>query len=128
GPFVAPVPTKSNVQNLNAYKQQADEVLNASANLPDTQKMTAELFNNKITSLGFAALFISQTRGFTIDQFVQYDFLANLAAFDGGIATWGNKYQYDAVRPFTAIHYLYSNGNVTAWGGRGKGTAVMPRA
>jgi hypothetical protein len=115
----------SNVVNLNAYRQQADEVLSASANLTDTQKMIAELFNNKITSLGFAALFISQSRGFTIDEFVQYDFLTNMAAFDGGIA-WDNKYRYDAVRPFTAIHYLYGNSNVTAWGGPGKGTVTMP--
>jgi hypothetical protein len=123
--FVAPVPVNSNVVNLNAYRQQADEVLSASANLTDTQKMIAELFNNKITSLGFAALFISQSRGFTIDEFVQYDFLTNMAAFDGGIA-WDNKYRYDAVRPFTAIHYLYGNSNVTAWGGPGKGTVTMP--
>jgi len=124
--FVAPVPVKSNVQNLGAYKQQTDEVLNASANLTDVQMMTAELFNDKIRSLGFSALFISQTRNFTIDQFVHYDFLTNLAAFDGGIATWANKYRYDAVRPFTAVHYLYSNTTVTAWGGPGKGTVVMP--
>jgi len=127
-PFVAPVPVKSNVQNLSAYREQADEVLNASANLTDTQKMTAELFNNKITSLGFAALFIAQTRGLTIDQFVQYDFLTNLAAFDGGIAIWANKYDYDAVRPFTAIHYLYGNSRVRAWGGPGQGTVNMPGA
>jgi hypothetical protein len=126
--FVAPIPVKSNVQNLSGYKQQADEVLNASANLTDTQKMTAELFNNKITSLGFSALFVSQSHNFTIDEFVQYDFLTNMAAFDGGIATWDNKYRYDAVRPFTAVHYLYGNTNVTAWGGPGKGTVVMPGA
>jgi len=126
--FVAPVPMKSNVQNLSAYKQQADEVLSASANLTDAQKMIAELFNDKIRSLGFAALFIAQTRNFNIDEFVQYDFLTNLAAFDGGIATWANKRFYDAVRPFTAVHYLYGNRNVTAWGGPGKGTVVMPGA
>ena len=123
--FVAPAPGKSDVQNLAAYREQADEVLAASASLTDVQKMTAELFNNKITSLGFSALFIAQTRGFTIDEFVQYDFLTNLAAFDGGIATWSNKYHYDAVRPFTAIHYLYGNSTVTAWGGPGKGTVTM---
>jgi hypothetical protein len=124
--FVAPVPVKSNVQNLSAYKEQTDEVLNASANLRDVQKMTAELFNDKIRSLGFAALFVAQTRNFTIDQFVQYDFLTNLAAFDGGIATWANKRFYDAVRPFTAVNYLYGASRVTAWGGPGKGTVVMP--
>lgn len=126
GPFVAPVPVKSNVQNLSAYKQQADEVLNASANLTDVQKMTSELFNDKIRSLGFSALFISQTRGFSLEQFVHYDFLTNLAAFDGGIAIWANKERYDAVRPFTAVHYLYGNSTVTAWGGPGKGTVNMP--
>jgi hypothetical protein len=124
--FIAPVPAKSNIHNFNGYKRQADEVLNASANLTDQQKMIAELFNNKITSLGFAALFISQTRGFTLDQFVQYDFLTNVAAFDTGIAIWDNKYRYDAVRPFTAIHYLYGDSRVTAWGGPGQGTVVMP--
>ena len=41
--FVAPIPLKSNVLNLNDYRQQADDVLNASANLTDIQKMTAEL-------------------------------------------------------------------------------------
>jgi hypothetical protein len=122
-PFVAPVPTASQFDtNPFGYIQQANEVLAASANLTDLQKMTAELFNNKIRSLGFAALFIAQSRRFTIDQFVQYDFLTNLAAFDGGIATWANKSRYDAVRPFTAIHFLYGDTTVTAWGGPGKGT------
>jgi len=118
------VPPPSNSQfdtNPSGYIQQANEVLAASANLTDVQKMTAELFNNKIRSLGFAALFIAQYRGLTLDQFVHYDFLTNLAAFDGGIAIWANKYRYDAVRPFTAIHFLYGNTTVTAWGGPGKG-------
>jgi hypothetical protein len=122
-PFVAPPPSESQFDtNPSGYIQQANDVLAASANLTDVQKMTAELFNNKIRSLGFAALFIAQSRGLTLDQFVQYDFLTNLAAFDGGIPTWANKYRYDAVRPFTAIHFLYGASNVTAWGGPGRGT------
>ena len=32
------------------------------------------------------------------------------------------KIHYDAVRPLTAIRYLYKDGNVTSWGGPGKGT------
>jgi hypothetical protein len=71
--------------------------------LTDEQKAIAELVDNKIRSLGFAALFIAQSRNFTLDQFVQYDFLTNMAAFDGGIATWHAKIRYDAVRPFSAI-------------------------
>jgi hypothetical protein len=45
-----------------------------------------------------------------------------VAAFDGAITCWNEKYRYDAVRPFSAIRYLYQDRPVTAWGGPGKGT------
>ncbi len=108
------------------YKAQVDQVLNASATLNDERKMSAELFNNKIESLGFVALFLSQSRGWTVEQFVQYDFMVNLAAFDGGIAVWHEKLRYDAVRPFSAVRWVYGNGLVQAWGGPGKGTVTLP--
>jgi hypothetical protein len=106
------------------YKAQVDQVLMASAGLTDYQKMTVELFNDKIGSLGASALFVASSRGFTLDQFVHYDFLTNIAAFDGGIAAWGQKYKYDAVRPVSAIRYVYGHQPVTAWGGPGKGTVT----
>jgi hypothetical protein len=124
--FQAPPPVNSDVNNLAAYKQQADEVLAASAALTDEQKMTAELFNNKLNSLGQAVGFIAFSRGFTIDQFVQYDFTTGTATFDAGIATWNEKTRYDAVRPFSAIRHLYGDRKVTAWGGPGKGTVQLP--
>jgi hypothetical protein len=123
--FRASAPWKSDVSNSAAYKEQADEVLAASAALTDEQKAIAELFDNKIRSLGFAALFVAQSRQFTLDQFVHYDFLTNMAAFDGGIATWREKYRYDALRPFTAIRHIYGNRRVTAWGGPGQGTVPI---
>lgn len=107
-----------------AYQRQADEVLAVSAALSDEQKMAAELFDNKLTSLGFSALFASQTRDLTLDEFVHYDFLTNVAAFDGAIATWNQKYRWDAVRPFSAIRYLYGDRPVTAWGGPREGTVA----
>jgi hypothetical protein len=107
------------------YRQQADDVLAASAGLTDGQKAIAELFDNKLRSLGFSALFIAQSRQFTLDQFVHYDFLVNMAAFDGGIAAWSEKFRYDAVRPFSAIRYLYGNRRVAAWGGPGQGTVQL---
>jgi hypothetical protein len=55
------------------------------------------LFDNKIASLGFSALFITLSRGLSLQQFVEYDFLTNMAAFDGGIATWHEKFRFDAV-------------------------------
>jgi hypothetical protein len=96
-------------------------VMAAQAQLTDYQKMVAELFDNKITGLGFAALFVSQSRGMSLDEFVQYDFLTNVAAFDGGIATWRDKYLYDAVRPVTAIRYLHRGRRITGWAGPGRG-------
>jgi hypothetical protein len=119
--FSTPVPSASKVDNLAAYTAQADEVLAAQVHLTDAQKMTAELFDNKISSLGFSALFVALSRGFTLDQFVHYDFLTNVAAFDGGIATWNEKFRFDAVRPVSAIQYLYGNDTITGWGGPGRG-------
>lgn len=122
--FRTPVPRASDVHHWFAYKAQADEVRRAQADLTDTQKMTAELFDNKISSLGFSALFVSVSRGFTLDQFVHYDFLTNLAAFDGGIATWNEKYRHDAVRPTSAIRFLYGDRLISGWGGPGRGSVT----
>jgi hypothetical protein len=127
--FRVPPPVDSNPKGTGGrarYKAQADAVLNASATLTDQKKLTAELFNNKIESLGFVALFLAQSLRWSVEQFVQYDFLVNMAAFDGGIAVWQEKVRYDAVRPFTAVRYLYGDGLVTAWGGPGRGTVNLP--
>jgi hypothetical protein len=123
--FGAPKPKKSYKQGpggKQAYRAQADQVLAASANLTDEQKLHAELFNDKIRSLGFAALFVAVSRGMTLMEFVHYDFLTNVAAFDVGIVVWQEKRHWDAVRPFTAIRHLYGDEEVTAWGGPGVGT------
>lgn len=113
---------KDSQTGMPAYRKQVDEVLAASAAMTDEQKMMAELFDNKLLSLGFSALFIFQTRGFGFDEFVQYDFLVNLAAFDTAIVIWKEKLRYDAVRPFSAIKHVYGDSAVTAWGGPGMGT------
>ena len=93
----------------------------AQASLTDYQKMVAELFDNKISGLGFSALFIALSRGMSLDEFVHYDFLTNVAAFDGGIATWKEKVRHDAVRPASAIRHLYRNRRITGWAGPGRG-------
>lgn len=120
--FRAKSPKMSQVGNFNAYKQQADEVLLASANMTDEQKAMAELFDNKIFSLGFSAVFAAMSQQLSLAEFVQYDFLTNMAAFDTAIAIWQEKERFDAVRPFSAIGYIYGDQQVTAWGGPGKGT------
>lgn len=124
--FDAPPPLASNPKRFKKYKAQVDAVLEASANMTDRQKMIAELFDNKISSLGFSALFVSVSQGMSLETFVHYDFLTNLAAFDTGIAIWHQKVRWDAVRPFSAIRHVYRDKLVTAWGGPGQGTMEIP--
>lgn len=124
--LMAPVPEKSYAVTRGghvfpSYRAQADEVLAVQAALTDEQKLLAEFYDNKIISLGFSTLAASIFHGLSLEQFVQLDYLVNVAAFDTGITIWHNKGKYDAVRPFSAIAYLYSDTPLTAWGGPGQG-------
>lgn len=120
--FAVPAPTASEDPSSAAYRAQADHVLEMSASLTDEQKMMAELYDNKIQGLGFSALFAAQSNRLDLARFVEYDFVTNFAAFDAAIAVWHAKARYDAVRPTSAIRWLYSDRDVTAWGGPGQGT------
>jgi hypothetical protein len=121
--FPVPPPVNSNPYTHPAeYKAQADQVLAVSAGLTDELKEMNELFDDKLLSLGTVGIWVARSRGFTLDEFVQMDFWAHVATFDGGIVVWNAKYTYDAVRPFSAIRYLYGSQPVKAWGGPGKGT------
>ncbi len=125
--FSTPAPVKSRLRGaggMRLYREQVDEVLAVSAALTDEQKMAAQLFDDKLLSLGFSTLHATFFNGLTLEEFVQYDFLVNVAAFDAAIAVWNEKYKHDAVRPFSAIPYAYRNRNVTAWGGPGVGTVT----
>ncbi|MBB3060288.1 vanadium-dependent haloperoxidase [Microbulbifer rhizosphaerae] len=124
--FNMPPPYASNHWNYPAYKQQADEVLAASADLNDERKLKAELFDNKIESLGFSALSTAISRGLSLQETIELDFLISMAAHDAGIVIWQEKRRYDAVRPFSAIRYLYGDEWVSAWGGPGRGTIRLP--
>jgi hypothetical protein len=120
--FYIPPPVNSRKAPRSPYIEQADEVLRASAALTDEQKLKAELFDNKIESLGFSAVFAAQSQGLSLLDFIHLDFLTNMAAFDAGIVVWQWKREYDAVRPFSAIRHIYGDQPVTAWGGPGQGT------
>lgn len=119
--FRAPKPRASHVENWQAYVGQANAVLDASANMTDQQKMVSELFDNKIFSLGFSAVFAAQSQQLSLLEFIHYDFLTNMAAFDTAIAIWKEKARHNAVRPFSAIAYIYGDSEVRAWGGPGLG-------
>jgi len=121
-----PPPVNSNHRRKADYKQQADEVLLASANLTEEQKLMAEFFDNKFDSLGISAAFAAISQGLSTLEWVHLDFLVNVAAHDAGITIWHWKREYDAVRPFSAIRHIYEDEEVTAWGGPGQGTVNLP--
>ena len=106
-------PTSSDyANNMQAYKAQADEVLNAVADLTQEQKMIAEFFDNKAREvLFFPAVELNDETARTAD-FFRLDFMLHIAQFDAGIVAWQEKARYDAVRPITAIQYLYENERV----------------
>lgn len=116
-------PVDSNYHNLAAYKRQADAVLAASAGLTDTQKVTAETFNDKFLAIGFAATASAiGEKGLDVEQSVHYVATVEIAMYDVTIAVWYEKRRFDAVRPYSAIRYLYGDKYIKAWGGPGKGT------
>ncbi|HET7452734.1 MAG TPA: vanadium-dependent haloperoxidase [Thermoanaerobaculia bacterium] len=119
----------------DAYLEQAQELIDFSANLTDEQKATAEYFADGPSSEfppGHWCLFaISTSRrlGYTLDQDVRMFFAVGNALLDASIAAWDAKRAYDSVRPVTAIHYLYTIGmlgEIEAWGGPCAGTQTIP--
>jgi hypothetical protein len=114
-------PRKSDPKNPG-YKAQADEVLAASAHLTDEQKVMAEFFNNTVRSLGATHALLDERDDHTLEEFVWVRASNNAASFDATIVAFADKLRYDAVRPFSAIRYLYGDEPVTAWGGVGMGT------
>lgn len=124
--YRAAPPFASDPADWDAYKAQADAVLEVSANLSDEQKLKAELFDNKILSLGLSFVHLAQEKNWTPADTVRGYFLKTAAALDGSIVTWQEKARYDAVRPFSAIRHIYGDELVMAWGGPGAGKRKIP--
>ncbi|MBA2394883.1 MAG: vanadium-dependent haloperoxidase [Ktedonobacteraceae bacterium] len=116
-----------------AYKSQADQILQYSAGLNDQTKTIADYWANgphTVTPPGhwdvFAQFYIAQYLSLkyhhSLNNDVKMFFALSSALFDAGISAWDCKRAFDSVRPITAVHYLYTGKQVTAWGGYGKGT------
>ena len=121
-----PPPDASEVENWEAYKLQVDDVLEISANLADEQKLMAELFDNKIVSLGLSYVHLARELDLSPADTVRGYFVKVAAALDSSVVIWQEKARFDAVRPFSAIRHVYGDDLVTTWGGPGAGTTEIP--
>ena len=119
-------PEASYAEDTDAYKAQLDTVLETSANLTDEQKLKAELFDNKVASLGLSYIKVADDMHLSPADRARGYFLKVSAWMDASIVTWQEKARYDAVRPFSAALYVYGDDPVTAWGGPGQGRAEIP--
>ncbi len=119
-----------------AYKSQADQILQYSAQLNDQTKTIADYWANgphTVTPPGhwdvfgqfYVAQYLSLKYRHDLNNDVKMFFALSNAVFDAGIAAWDCKRAYDSVRPITAVHYLYTGKQITAWGGYGKGTQTI---
>jgi PAP2 superfamily len=110
------------------FLQQASDLLTISANLTDRQKMIAEYWSdgpNSEQPPGHWALFaefVSERDHHSLDDDVKMFFALSNAMLDASIAAWDAKRSFDAVRPVTAISFLYRGKKIRAWGGPAKGT------
>ena len=101
-----------------AYKDQADVVLNYTANLSDTQKAIAEYWANgpkSETPPGVwhkIAQYVAQRGRFDLDEEIKMFFMLSNAVMDAGITCWDCKRTYDSMRPITAIRALYKGQQV----------------
>jgi hypothetical protein len=110
-----------------------DTALSQTSNLTETQKVKAEYWADGPKSEfppGHMAVFaqaLSRMRKGTLDQEAWLDrdvklfFALGNALMDASISSWHAKYQYDFVRPTTAIRVRYKDKMVTSWLGPGKG-------
>jgi len=122
------------------FIEQAEQIVEFSANLTDEQKIIAEFWENgggtaypPGTWMTFGQ-FVSARDENTIDQDAQLFFALANSQMDAGIATWGVKAAYDYTRPVRAIRELGNLGligefdeelggyAIEAWGGPEHGT------
>jgi len=117
-----------------AYRRQADEIVQLTAQLTERHKVIAEYWADgpdSVTPPGHWNEFatdLSYKYRYGIDEDVKLFFALNGALLDSAIACWESKRFYDFIRPISAIRHLYFDATIPGWAGPGLGTQNMPGA
>ncbi|KAG2501340.1 hypothetical protein HYH03_001130 [Edaphochlamys debaryana] len=117
-------------ENPATYKAVVDEILDYSANLNDTTKLIAELIGPQ----PFMLYTMLQARGTAFRAQKQMSMIEGMAfGLMSVISTdlqtgliLREKIHHDAVRPPSAVRWLYGDQPITAYGGPGVGKATFP--
>jgi hypothetical protein len=110
-----------------AYLRQAQEIVDMSARLTDTQKAIAEYWADGMMTdsppghwMRFG-IWVSKRDRHDAGTDARMFFALSNALLDAGIVCWRMKRMNDSVRPITAIHSLFAGKRIYAWAGPGKG-------
>jgi hypothetical protein len=120
-----------NLYPSTGYVQQAQELINYSANLTDEQKTIVEYWADGPGTEqppGHWALFaqwVSRRDSHTVDDDVKMFFALTNALLDVSIAIWDCKRAFDYVRPITAVRFLMAGQQIRAWAGPFRGTQII---
>jgi hypothetical protein len=111
----------------DAYRQQAQDIVDISAHLTDEQKTIAEYWADGMMTdsppghwMRFG-IWISKRDHHDASTDARMFFALSNALLDAGIVCWRAKRLNDSVRPITAIHTLFAHTKIYAWAGPGKG-------
>jgi hypothetical protein len=108
-----------------AFKTQMQAVINASANLDDVKKCTAETADSLLVEFGRINI-VNNNNLQSVDQQVMLLFAYVTSIYDGEFLAAYWKYVFDSARPITGIRYgKFWNAGFRAWGGPRKGTVNM---
>ncbi len=114
-----------------AYRAEAQEIVDLTANLTDTQKVIAEYWADgpgTVLPPGHWCLFaqyISQRDNHDFDTDVILFFMVANAVMDAGIAAWDAKRAYNTSRPITAIRALYAGQQIPSFAGPNLGIQTI---
>ena len=104
------------------FVDETNQVLRMSMNLTPVQKAIAEYWEAGPGTSYPPGMWIEFTnnlissRNLDLDQAVKLSFSVSQALMDAGIEAWATKYEFDSVRPITAIRELYYGKTITPWG------------
>lgn len=127
GPVVFQLPGPPKNADGSYSTADSDTALSDTANLSDASKAKAEYWADGPRSEfppGHLAEFgqaLSRMHGDTLDQDAKLFFALGNALMDASISAWAAKYEFDFVRPTTAIRTRYRDKLVTSWLGPNKG-------